>query len=114
MLELCSSEHNIELSVKKDIVIHRAPKDHGQFICILDMDNNPSYVNGIVKHMIVRKSFIRCELIKKIHRNTKINPSEHQLHLTCKWPVSHENYQTVGISYDDDCHALNYVRSSTT
>jgi len=45
-------------------------------------------------------------LIEKIHRNTKINSSEHQIDLTCKWSVSHENYQAAGISDDDDCHAM--------
>jgi len=39
MLELYSSEHNIELYVKKDIVIHREPEDHGQFTHMLDLDN---------------------------------------------------------------------------
>ena len=79
---------------------------------MIDRDNIPSYVNGIVKPMVVRKSFIRCELIEKSHRITKINSSEHQLHLTCKWPVSHGNYQAVGISDDDDCHAILELCSS--
>jgi len=56
--------------------------------------------------MVVRKSFIWCELIEKVYRITKINPSEHQSHLTCKWSVSHGNYQPVGISDDDDYHAI--------
>ena len=51
-------------------------------------------------------------MIEKIHRIIKINPSEHQLHLICKWPVSHENYQAVGISDDDDCHAMLELCSS--
>ena len=72
----------------------------------IDRDNNPSCVNRIVKPMIFRKSFTRCELIEKIHRIIKINLSEYQLHLTCKWPLSHENYQAVGVSNDDDCHAM--------
>ena len=76
------------------------------------MNNKPSYVNGMIKHMVVRKSFSRCELIEKIHRITKINPNEYQLHLTCKWPVSHGNYQAVRISDDDDCHAMLELCSS--
>ena len=62
--------------------------------------------------MVVRKSFARCELIENIHRIIKINPSEHPLHLTCRWPESHENYQAVGISDDDDCHAMLELCSS--
>jgi len=92
--------------------------DHVPLLCwfngklIIDRDNISSYVTGIVKFMIVRKSFIRCEMIEKIHQITKINSSEHQLHLTCKWPVSHGNYQAVGISDDDDCHAMLELCSS--
>ena len=62
--------------------------------------------------MVNRKSFTRCKLIKKIHRIIKINPSERQLHLTCKWSVSHEHYQAVEISDDDDCHAMLELCSS--
>ena len=72
---------------------------------IIDKNNNPRYINENVKLMVVRKSFKRCELIEKIHRITKVNPNEHQFHLTCKWPVSQGNYQAVGVSDDDDCHA---------
>ena len=62
--------------------------------------------------MIVRKSIIRCELIEKIHRITKINPNEHQIHLTCKWPVSHGSYQAVGISDDENCLVILELCSS--
>ena len=62
--------------------------------------------------MIVRKSFIRYELIEKIHRITKINPSEYKAHLACKWPVSHGNCQAVWISDDDDYHAILELYSS--
>jgi len=51
-------------------------------------------------------------LIEKIHRITKINSSEYQLHLTCKWPVSYGNYQVAGISDDDDYHAMLELCSS--
>ena len=70
----------------------------------IDRDNSSSYVNGIVKPMVIRK--ILCELIEKVHQITIINPGKHQIHLVCKWPVSHENYQAVGISDDDGCHAM--------
>ena len=86
--------------------------DHVPLLCwfnsklTIDRDSNPSYVNGIIKSMIARKLFTMCELIEKIHRITKINPSEHQIHLKCKWSISHANYQAVGISNDDDSHAI--------
>ena len=60
------------------------------------------YVNVIIKPVIIKKSIIRRELVEKVHQVTKINPNEHQIHLTCKWPVAYEYYQAVGISYDDD------------
>jgi len=63
-----------------------------------DRNNNPNYVNGIVKLMVVGKSITRHELIEKAHRITKTNPNEHQCHLTCKWPIAHEKYQAVGKS----------------
>ena len=56
--------------------------------------------------MIVRKSITMRELVKKVHQITKINPNEHQIHLTCKWPVAHGPYQAVGISDDDDTHVM--------
>ena len=51
-------------------------------------------------------------MLEKVHRITKINPNEHQLYLTCKWPVSQRNYQAVGMLDDDDCHAILELCSS--
>ena len=45
-------------------------------------------------------------MIEKVGRITKINPNEYQFHLTCKWSIAHEKYQAVGISDDDDYHAM--------
>ena len=72
----------------------------------LDRNNNLSYVNGIVKSILVRKSITRRELIEKVYRIIKINPNEHQFHLTCKWPIAHGKYQAVRILDDDDCRDM--------
>ena len=55
--------------------------------------------------MIVRKSITRRELVKKIHQITKTNPNEHQIHLTCNWPVAQGCFQAVRIT-DDDTQAM--------
>ena len=68
----------------------------------IDRNNNSSYVNGIVKPIINRKSITRHELIEKAHRITKTYSNKHHFHLTCKWPIAHGKYQEVGISDDDD------------
>ena len=52
--------------------------------------------------MIVRKSITMHELVEKVHQITQINPNEHQIHLTCKWPIAHGHYQSIGISDDED------------
>ena len=44
---------------------------------IIDNDNNPVYVNGIIKLVIVRKSITRHKLVTKVHQIIKINPNEH-------------------------------------
>ena len=78
----------------------------------VNMTNNPKYVNGIVKSVMVKKIIALHELVEKIYRITKINSSGHQIHLICKCPVSYGNYQAVGISDDDDCHAMLELCSS--
>ena len=57
------------------------------------------YVNEIVKS-------IMRELIEKVYQITKIIPYEHQIHLTCKWPVAHRRCQTMRISDDDGTRAM--------
>ena len=46
------------------------------------MVNKPTYIDKIVKLVIVRKSITRRELVEKVHQITKINSNKHQFHLT--------------------------------
>jgi len=44
--------------------------------------------------------------VEKIHQITKINPKEHQIHLTCNLPVAQGRFTAVKISDDDDIRAM--------
>ena len=44
--------------------------------------------------------------MEKIHQITKINPKEHQIHLTCNLPVAQGRFTAVKISDDDDIRAI--------
>ena len=76
----------------------------------LTIDNNPMHVNRVVKLVIVRKSITRHELVEKIHQTIKINLNKHQRwaldSLICNWLVAQGQFQTVGISDDDDTWAM--------
>jgi len=58
MLELCSSKHSIKLYVKKDIVIHQEPEDHGQFTRMLDLDNESTSFMPLIYNTQVFVNFI--------------------------------------------------------
>ena len=68
----------------------------------VDITNNPKDVNGIVKHVMVRKSITLCELVEKFHRITKINSNKHQINLICNWPITQEYFIVVPIADDDN------------
>jgi len=72
----------------------------------IDKQNKSTYVDKIVKPMLVRKSITRHELVEKIHHIARNNPNDYQIHVICKWFVAHEHYQTVKISDDDDIHVI--------
>ena len=44
--------------------------------------------------------------MEKIHRIAKINANEHQIYLTCNWPVAQWRFTVVPISDDDDTRAI--------
>ena len=67
--------------------------------------NNKKYINMIVKPVTVRKSIIRRELVEKIHRITKINPNEEQIHLICIWLIAQRHFTAMPISDDEDTQA---------
>ena len=70
------------------------------------MDNNPTYINEIVKHVTIRKSITKRELVVKVHQITIINPNEPHIHLTYTWLVAHGHYQVVGTSGNDNTNAM--------
>ena len=72
----------------------------------VDMEGNPKYVNGVVKPVMVNKPIILHELVEKIYRITKINSNEHQIHLTCNWPLAQGRFIVVPITDDDDTGAM--------
>ena len=75
-------------------------------ILTIDMYNNPRYINGVGKPMIVRKSITWHELVEKIYRITKINPKEYQIQLTCNCPIRQGHFTTVSISDNDDTRTI--------
>ena len=46
----------------------------------INRDNKATYLDEIVKPMIMRKSITIRELVEKLHQITKINPNDHQSH----------------------------------
>ena len=51
MLEMSKVEHTIKLYVEKDTVSHRLPEGHGEFTCMLDLDNESTDFISLVHNM---------------------------------------------------------------
>ena len=72
----------------------------------IDVKGNSKYVNVVVKSVMINKSITLRELVEKIHRIIKINSNEHQIHLTCNWPLAQERFRVVSIADDDYTSAI--------
>ena len=53
-----------------------------------DTENNPKYINKVVKPVMVIKSIRRFELVEKIHRIAGIDLKGYQIHLTFSWSIA--------------------------
>ena len=72
----------------------------------VDLEDNPKYVNGEVKFVMFNKPITLHELVEKIHRITKINSNEYQIHLACNWPLAQVCFIAVSITDDDNTRAI--------
>ena len=70
------------------------------------MTNNPKYVNGIVKSVMVKKIIALHELVEKNLSITKINSNEYKINLTCNWPITQGRFIVMPITDDEDTRAM--------
>ena len=57
----------------------------------INKENKPTYVDRIVKSMLVRNPATRRELVEKIYQISKINPNDYLINVTCRWPIYIKN-----------------------